>query len=206
MNILDKKDFDEKLEFIKNEFKKIKDVSLFCVFGSFVTEEFSPKHSDLDLLLLVNKDIPKKNLLEYEEKFYKIINSKNIEVPCHLTILYKNDFSNNSLLIYNVLKESNVLYKRDNMFFLTFDNLDMEILYLIKFDMKSLTTSNKSLVKNALTKSKKFKDLVLNYSSNFLIVKKKSLILLKNYFKKYGIKFSIEKEFIYRERKDYDNY
>jgi predicted nucleotidyltransferase len=201
INLIEKKDFEESLNFIVSEFKKIKEILSIVLFGSYLRDDFSVKHSDLDLMIFIDKNKPNE-ILEYEEKFYKI--SSKSKVKIHLTFIYKNETKESSLIRYNALKTGKIMFERKKIFF-TKKDFDLEEVYLVNYDMRKLSTSKKFIVKTSLTKSKKFSDLVLNYSSNSLIIRKKGLLKLKHYFEKYNINFEIKYEFLFREKKDYDN-
>lgn len=142
------------------ELKKIKEVNAIVLFGSFARKDFSSKHSDLDIMVFLDKENKDKKL---EEKIRKKIIVLNKGIAVHTIFQYKKIDEEDKSLMLTIAKEGKVIFSKKSII-ISNNILGLKPHYLIKFD----TTNTKPVIKNKLQrflhgytiKGKKYKGLI----------------------------------------------
>ncbi len=202
--ILNKEDFKKGLKLAVEEIKKIKEVQTIILFGSYARRDYSLKHSDIDLLIFVDKKLENiTKRIEFESNLYSKTNKIN-ELNVHLSFVYNNFSQELSLLMYNAFTEGKILFERKKSYF-NKSFLDLDVIYFIKIELKKLKSNEMFNLKRTFLESKKFKEFILNYYAGNLLIKEKGFDLFKKEISKKNLFFEIKYEFLYREGKPYDS-
>lgn len=132
------------LDLLKKELPKIKEINAVVLFGSFARGDYSLRHSDIDLMIFVDK-VEKDAVLE-EQTQKKIISlSVNRQLSPHVIFQYKKIEEEDKSLLVTVAREGKVLFARKTIVF-TYDQVGLASYSLIHFD----TTGCKAVSKNKL--------------------------------------------------------
>ncbi len=195
--MVSKEDFEISLkkavDYLQNQIK----VFAVVLFGSYARGDYSIRHSDIDLYVLIDgqKDF---NL---EKTLWKEVNDISKKVQIHLSFEYQDIDVETSLLRYNMFKEGKVLFERKKLIFLKKD-FDLEEVYLIRLNLCELKPNEKFNFKRSMTNT--YKENVYFYDGRVVILKKNFLSVFEKITEKKKIEFKIEYEFMYREPKPYD--
>ena len=192
-----KDDFENSLKKAIDYLQNDNRVIAIALFGSYARGDYSIRHSDIDLYVLIDgqKDF------NMEKTFWKYVNDISKKVQIHLSFEYQNIDSDTSLLRYNVFKEGKVLFERKKSIWLKKD-FDLDEVYLLKLNLQHLEPNEKFNFKRSMTN--KYKENVYFYDGRIIVLKKEFLTEFEKITEKKKVSFKIEYEFMYREPKPYD--
>lgn len=139
-----KQQFNMLASSLKKELYKIKEINAVVLFGSFARGDYSVKHSDLDIMIFIDK-IEKQPKLE--EKILKKIINLNLgkEISMHTLFQYKKIEKEDKSLMLTIANEGRVLFAKKSLV-LSKNILGLKNYFLIKFDV----ANTKPVVKNKL--------------------------------------------------------
>lgn len=197
INTLTKNDIDLIIKKCIDNLKSYDFVNTIILFGSYARGDYSIRHSDIDLYVIINSQKDSK----LERKLFREINQISKFIQIHLNFEYNTLLKEGSLLRYNILKEGEILYEKTKSIFLKKD-FDLEEVFLLQLDLSNLQPNQKSNFKRSMLK--KYKKNVLEYSGNSIIIYKPFFDIFSNICKNKNIGVEILKEFLFREQKDFD--
>lgn len=136
--------FMELLASLKKELFKIKVINAVVLFGSFARGDYSLRHSDVDLMLFLDKTEKDESLEEeLRKKILSLSLSKNLNV--HVLFQYQKIEGEEKSLMLTIGKEGQVLFSRCSLI-ISHNLLGLKEYFLIKFD----TAKIKPVIKNKL--------------------------------------------------------
>lgn len=163
---MNKDEIDKFLNRVVEYFKSRKEVLCVVLFGSYARGDYSPRHSDIDLYLIIDKN---KGSLEYELELHEMIHKLAPKISVHLNFEYREMEEDMKKLRYNVFREGKVLFEKKKMYF-TMKDLGLEEFLLLRLDLSALQSNEKyNFKKSILTKYKKE---VFFYSMGVVVIKK----------------------------------
>lgn len=192
------KKIDDLIQGCVDNLKLNKEVLSVVLFGSYARGDYSLRHSDLDLYILFSG----KRDSKVERKLWRDLNYISKDIQVHLNFEYSFLIKEGSLLRYNVFKEGVILFEREKVIFLK-DDLDLTEVLLLKLNLSSLKANQKSNLKRSI--KLKYSKFVLEYSGNLVIISKDFLSKFEDILISREVSFEILREFMYREKKDFDN-
>ena len=108
-------EFENAIEELKLEFPKFKEILMVVLFGSVARGDFSRRHSDLDLLVIINKKtIGKKIQEEIKNKASEIC--IKFGVRSHIEFQGLNINTDDKSLLRKMIEEGKVIYSRGAWF------------------------------------------------------------------------------------------
>jgi predicted nucleotidyltransferase len=200
--MIDKKDMELELEKVIEFLKKKKEILTVILFGSYARGEYSIKHSDIDLYLIVDKDLEDdfNAKFKYESDFSNKIAQLKLKVPFHFVFQYNTINKHSTLLRYNLLKEGKILFERKKVFF-TKSYFDIEEYLFLKIDYGNKVQYQKSNLKISLLK----KPYVLFMDFGYICIKKEFLREFHELSRKKKFEYKELYEFLYRNKQEYDS-
>jgi predicted nucleotidyltransferase len=132
------------INLLKKELPKVKAINALVLFGSFARGDYSPRHSDIDVMVFL--DTARKDPVLEEQIRKKVIQlSLGRSVNIHVVFQYQSVEQEDKSLMLTIAKEGEVLFARKTMV-LSRNLLGLTPYYLIKFD----TAKCQPVVKNKL--------------------------------------------------------
>lgn len=195
--IITKEEIESIIHKCVDELKNYDIINTIVLFGSYARGDYSVRHSDIDLYILIN-GIKNNN---FERELWRKLNKISTQIQIHLNFEYNELLKEGSLLRYNILKEGKILYEKNKTLFLKKD-FDLEEIYLIQMDLSNLKANQKSNFKRTMTT--KYKNYLIKYSGNIIIINKIFYVEFYNICKNKKINLEVLNEFIYRPQKEFD--
>ena len=196
--------FNSLMNSLKKELIKIEEISAVVLFGSYARGDYSLRHSDIDIMIFIDKD--KKNL-KLEEKIRKIIIKLSLDkdLSVHALFQYKKIEEEDRSIMLTIANEGKVLFAKKTL--VISDNiLGLKGYLLIKFD----TAGVKPVIKNKLQrflygytiKGKRYKGIVngetiLNAGKGAIIVPEETSSKILHFSQSIGVK-AIQKAKFYK--------
>ncbi|MEW5897146.1 MAG: nucleotidyltransferase domain-containing protein [Nanoarchaeota archaeon] len=148
LNQATKKQFEELIISLKSELQKIEAVNALILFGSFARGDYSFRHSDLDLMLFLDKT-EKDGKLEEElrKKILQLSLEKKINV--HTLFQYKKIEEEDRSLMLTIGREGLVILARKSLV-ISNNLLGLKECYLIKFDTSGINPVSKNKLQRFL--------------------------------------------------------
>lgn len=199
-----KHQFELLLESLKKELYKVNEINAVVLFGSFTRGDFSYRHSDIDIMVFIDK---LEKDLSLEEKLLKKAIGLNLgkELSIHTLFQYRKLDEDDKSLMLTIADEGKVLFARKSII-ISDSVLGMKSFFLIKFDTSNL----KPIIKNKLqrflrgysVKGKKYKGIVddenvLNAGKGAIIVPQEMLKKVMLFAQSFGVK-AVQKAKFYR--------
>ena len=157
-----KRQFESLIDSLKKELSKIEEINAAVLFGSFARGDYSIRHSDIDVMVFIDKTEKDRKL---EEKILKKVIDINLgkELNIHTLFQYRKVEDEDKSLMLTIANEGKVLFAKKSIV-MSSDILGLKNYFLIKFD----TSDIKPVVKNKLQrflhgytiKGKKYKGIV----------------------------------------------
>lgn len=204
LNKILKQQFELLSTSLKRELYKIKEINAVILFGSFARKDYSLRHSDLDIMVFIDK-IEKEPKLEegIRKKIISLSLGKGLSI--HTIFQYRKLEEEDKSLMLTIANEGRVLFAKKTL--VISDNiLGLKEYFLIKFDTSNL----KPVIKNKLQrflhgyiiKGKQYKGIVdektvLNAGRGAIIVPKKMLKKILFFAQSIGVK-AMQKGKFYR--------
>ena len=175
---------------------------IYFLFGSYARGEYSVKHSDIDLYIIVDKNLEKdfNGKFKYESDFSNKIAQLKLKVPFHFVFQYKTLNQYSTLLRYNLLKEGKILFEQKKVFF-TKTDFDIKEYLFLKIDYTNMKAYQKSNLKISLLK----KTYILFMDFGYVCIKKDALTTFHELSRKKGFEYEQLYEFLYRNKQEYDS-
>jgi predicted nucleotidyltransferase len=131
---------EELINALKKEFGKAKNINALILFGSFARGDYSLRHSDLDLMFFLDKDIKDEKL---EEEIRKKVIQLNLDkkVNVHLLFQYKKIEEEDKSLMLTIAREGQVIFA---------NKLGLKEYYLIKFETAKIKPVHKNQLQRFL--------------------------------------------------------
>ena len=150
------------LSLFKKELPKIKEINAVVLFGSFARGDYSLRHSDVDLMVFLDKE-EKDQALEEQIRKKVLALSVEKELSPHVVFQYKKIEEEDKSLMVTIAREGQVLFARKTII-ISHNQAGLLSYYLIRFD----TAGCRAVVKNKLqrflygyvVKGKRYKGLV----------------------------------------------
>ena len=136
--------------------KKHEETYMIILFGSFARKDYSLRHSDLDIYVILNK---KKQDKKFEQKLEKDVLNSTLETkaPVQLTFQYLSINEEDRSLLVKMCEEGIVLFSR-GIVFTGYGTLGLKKIYLVSYDLTQASQVNKNRFNrfvNGYTKNKK---------------------------------------------------
>jgi len=154
--------FESLIVSLKKELSKIKEINAVVLFGSFARGDYSIRHSDVDIMIFLDKEKKDTNL---EERIRKKVVGLCIdkELSAHTLFQYKILEEEDKSLMRTIAKEGKVILSRKTLV-ISDEVLGLKEYFLVKFDSAGV----KPIIKNKLQrflygytmKGKKYKGIV----------------------------------------------
>ncbi len=157
-----KQQFEGLIKSVQKELHKINEINAVVLFGSFARGDFSYRHSDIDIMVFIDKTEKDAAL---EEKILKRIIDLNLgkELNIHTLFQYTKLEEEDKSLMLTIADEGRVVFAKRSIF-ISDNILGLKSCFLVKFD----TANSKPVIKNKLqrflhgylTKGKRYKGIV----------------------------------------------
>ena len=196
--------FNSLMNSLKKELIKIEEISAVVLFGSYARGDYSLRHSDIDIMIFIDKD---KKDLKLEEKIRKIIIKLSLDkdLSVHTLFQYKKIEEEDRSIMLTIANEGKVLFAKKTL--VISDNiLGLKGYLLIKFD----TAGVKPVIKNKLQrflygytiKGKRYKGIVngetiLNAGKGAIIVPEETFKKILHFSQSIGVK-AVQKAKFYK--------
>ncbi|MFH1683099.1 MAG: nucleotidyltransferase domain-containing protein [Candidatus Woesearchaeota archaeon] len=199
-----KQQFGLLIDILKKELPKFKEINATVLFGSFARGDYSLRHSDIDIMIFLNKLEEDRTL---EEKIRKKIISLNLgqELNVHILFQYLRIGEEDKSLMLTVADEGKVIFAKETLV-ISNELLGLKSYFLIRFD----TAQAEPVVKNKLQrflhgytiKGKKYigiidEERVLSAGKGAIIVPQELLKKVLFFAQQIGIK-AVQKAKFYR--------
>ncbi len=125
-------------------FRKKEEVLAIILFGSFARGEYSPQHSDIDLMILLDRIEEDKALEEAIRKKVATLSTPQ-QIPIHLLFQYRNVKEEDKSLLLTIAREGKVIFSRKTVV-ISQNLLGIRPYLLLRFN----TTNLPSIKKNKL--------------------------------------------------------
>lgn len=198
--------FDEAISALKGEFSKEKDILVVYLYGSVARGDFSERHSDMDLFIVLNKNTaPERAKERINNKIMPIGLGYGVKIhPEYQGIKIKEE---DKSLIEKMIEEGRIIYSA-GIFNLSYQQIGLKQYIIYSYSLKD--SKNKTLFSKALHGRKSWyykgkEKIVKEYKG---IADKESIILLgkgnlmtakdrqkdmENLFKRFNIIYHIER-------------
>ena len=135
---------DELIKTLRKELQKFGEVSAVVMFGSFARGDYSTRHSDIDVMVFIDKE---NEDVQLEEKIRKAIIKHNLGkiIGAHVLFQHKNVGEEDRSLMLTIAKEGKVIFARKTIV-ISQNILGLKSFILLRFD----TTGKQPVVKNRL--------------------------------------------------------
>ncbi len=178
---------------IKNKLKKFKEIFAVILFGSVARGDYSIRHSDIDILIIL-KD-PKS-----ENKIRKVLEKINIKfrVRIHPEFQTEKIEKEDETLLCKMFEEGKILFNK-GFFFMNINKLGLNAFRLYDFDTKKTPKVKRVMLSRALHgRTKKAKGIIDNISiiesgKGGLLVRKDKWKDIENLFKIHNVEYRIKK-------------
>ena len=139
-----KEQFEELISSLQKNLAKFKEINAVVLFGSFAREDYSIRHSDLDVMVFLDEAEENKAL---EEKIRERIINLNLgkEISVHTVFQYKKIGEEDKSLMLTIAKEGRVVFARSSLV-ISKNLLGLGEYFLLKFE----TAGVNPVVKNKL--------------------------------------------------------
>ncbi len=154
--------YEHFLDLLTKELPKIPEINAVVLFGSFARGDYSLRHSDIDLMVFLDKE---KKEAALEEQIKKKIFALSItkELSPHIVFQYKKIEDEDKSLMVTIAREGKVLFARKTIV-ISLNQAGLASYYLLRFQ----TAGCKAIAKNKLqrflygykVKGKQYKGLV----------------------------------------------
>ncbi len=135
---------EEFIELVKNELPKIKEINAVVLFGSFARKDYSVRHSDIDLMIFLDKVEEDKTVEEnIRKKIIQLCMGKGISA--HTVFQYRKVQEEDKSLMLTIANEGKALFAKKSLV-ISGNILGLKTYYMIKFDTARLNP----VVKNKL--------------------------------------------------------
>lgn len=193
------KEADEIISKIKKRLYEIKDVQAAVLFGSFARGDFSRRHSDIDIMVFIDKNEKAKKI---EEKILRSVNEicLNKSVAAHIIFQYKKVEEEDKSLLLTMAEQGKPLFAKE-LIVIGKDIVGLKTYNLVKFDTAGLDGITKNKLQRFLhgytMNKKRYKglideDAVLSAGKAAIIARKDlcdSILLFAN---KIGVKAQLK--------------
>lgn len=132
------------LDLLKKELPKIKEINAAVLFGSFARGDYSLRHSDVDIMIFLDKE-EKDAAMEEQIKRKIIALSIDKELSPHIIFQYQKVEEEDKSLMVTIAREGKVLFARKTIV-ISQNQAGLVSYYLIRFD----TAGCKAVSKNKL--------------------------------------------------------
>lgn len=183
---------EEALLETKKNLKKNKNIFAAILFGSVARGDYSLRHSDIDILILL-KDLKNKKEID------KIIDNINIKyrVKIHQEYQTSSIEKEDETLLYKMFEEGKVLFSR-GIWFMDYNNLGLDTFRLYRFDTTALSKVDRVMFSRALHGRKGFSGIIDNISvidsgKGGLLVRKNMFKQIEQVFDRFKVKFKVVK-------------
>ncbi|MBS3122278.1 nucleotidyltransferase domain-containing protein [Candidatus Woesearchaeota archaeon] len=196
--------FEKTLSKLKQEFSKEKEILVVYVYGSVARGDYSERHSDLDLFIVLNK---KKVPASLKEKINNLIIPIGIanSVKIHLEYQGLEIRTDDQTLIAKMIEEGKIIFSR-GVFNFSYQQLGLKQYIIYSYSLKD--SKNKTMFSKALHGRKSWyysgkKKIVKEYSGvadndEIILLGKGAIMVLKkrqkdveNLFKLYDVSYNI---------------
>lgn len=138
-----KEQFESLIVSLKKKLPSVKEINTVVLFGSFARGDYSIRHSDVDIMIFVDKE---KKDTKLEEKIRKKVIDLSLgkELSVHPLFQYKSLEDEDKTLMQTIAKEGRVIFSRKTLV-ISNDILGLKEFFLIKFDSAGIkpVTKNK---------------------------------------------------------------
>lgn len=197
-----KQQFEQLISSVKKELSKIEEINAVVLFGSFARGDFSVRHSDIDIMVFIDKTEKDKKL---EENILKKIIDLNLgkELNIHTLFQYKKLEEEDKSIMLTIANEGKVIFTKKSLM-ISGNILGLKNYFLIKFDTSNLEPVVKNRLQRFLhgykIKGKKYKGIVdgekvLNAGKGAVIVPQDMLKKVLFFCQSIGVKATQKAKF-----------
>lgn len=198
--------FEETLNELKKEFTGEKSILIVYLYGSVARGDFSERHSDMDLLIILNKKIAnEKNRDKIENNIIPIGIRHGVKIHSEYqgTEIRKED----QTLIAKMIEEGKIIYSA-GVFNFSYQQIGLRQYIVYSYSLKNL--KDKSLFSKALHGRKSWyhkgkekitkeykgiadKESIISLGRGYLMAAKERQKDIEGLFKRFGVDYSIER-------------
>lgn len=178
---------------IKTKLSKIKEVFAVILYGSVARGDYSLRHSDIDVLIILEE---KKAKLKADKAIAEISIANRVKI--HPEYQTKNISQEDQTLLCKMLEEGKILFCR-GLWFMNMKQLGLDTFRLYRFDTLNANKINRVILSRALHgRNKDYKGLIddisiIDSGKGGLLVKKDSFKDVEDLLNKLNIKYKIKK-------------
>ena len=184
---------EEAIVELKKKLYNVKEVFAVILYGSTARGDYSIRHSDIDILIIL-EDIKAKNKIE------NIIDNMNIKYRVRLHPEYQllDIKHEDQTLLCKMFEEGKLLFSK-GFWFIGKERLGLDAFRLYKFDTTDANKTNRVILSRVLHgRDKRYKGLiddisVIGIGKGGLLVKKNRFSDIEGLFKRLKIKYKIKK-------------
>ncbi len=184
---------EEAIKDIKKRLSHIKEVFAVILYGSVSRGDYSIRHSDIDILIIL-EDIQAKNKVE------SIINDINIQhrIKIHPEYQTREIKHEDQTLLCKMFEEGKLLFSR-GFWFIDKEQLGLKAFRLYRFDTKEISKVNRVILSRALHgRNKKYKGLIddisiIDSGKGGLMIRKDRFKDIEGLLSRLNIKYKVKK-------------
>ena len=172
--------------------RKIKEVFAVILYGSVARGDYSIRHSDIDILVILSE-------AKAQKKVDRIINKLNLKYRVRIHPEYQNKeiAQEGHTLLWKMLEEGQLLFSK-GFWFMNQKDLGLNAFRLYRCDTSSLDKVNRVMMSRALHGRKGFKGVIDNVSiidsgRGGLLVRKDKWKDIEMLFNRFKVKYKVEK-------------
>ncbi|MBI4981042.1 nucleotidyltransferase domain-containing protein [Candidatus Woesearchaeota archaeon] len=140
--------FEELIFSLKNELSKIKAVNALVLFGSFARGDYSFRHSDMDVMIFLDK-IEKDGKLEEELRKKVIQLNLGKKISVHTVFQYRKIEEEDKSLMLTIGREGRIIFARKSLV-ISNNLMGLKEYHLIRFDAANINPVNKNKLQRFL--------------------------------------------------------
>ena len=139
---------------IRKKLEKTKEILLAAIYGSVVRGEYSPKHSDIDLFIVINKEKKDEKAEEEINKLISQIGARHM-VRIHPEYQYLAIEEEDKTLIQKIMEEGQILIN-NGVWILAAEKIGLRPFWLVQFSTKETNQNDRVRLSQALHGNKKW--------------------------------------------------
>lgn len=178
---------------IKKRLRKPKEVFAAILYGSVARGDYSARHSDIDILIVLED-------LKFKNKVDKIINDINIKYRVRIHPEYQSKVVKNEdqTLLCKLFEEGKLLFSK-GFWFMSQRQLGLTAFRLYRFDTAGIAKANKVMLSRALHgRNKKYRGLIddtsiIDAGKGGVLVRKDRYKDIEDLFRRFGVKYKTKK-------------
>jgi len=183
---------EEAIESIKKRLPKVKEVFAVILYGSVARKDYSLRHSDIDLFIIMDN-------IKARKKAERIINDICIKCRVRIHAEYQSSQVRNEdqTLLWKMFEEGNILYSK-GLWFMDQKNFGLQAFRLYRYDTAALGKVKRVMMSRALHGREGFPGIIDNIDiidtgKGGLLARKNRFKDIESLFTRFGARYKIIK-------------